>query len=50
MDAINIAGQDPSGDMKKARETEIAKRREGAAQLDAALEQWKQEVLDELHE
>ena len=50
VDAINIAGQDPSGDMKEARETEIAKRREGAEQLDAALEQWKQQVLDELHE
>ena len=50
MDVLNNFGEDPSGDMTEWREKEIARRREGAEQLDAALEQWKQQVLDELHD
>lgn len=34
--------------MNEWRDAEILRRREGAEQLDAALTQWKQEVLDEL--
>lgn len=36
--------------MNEWRDAEIVRRRDGAEQLDAALEQWKQEVLDELHD
>ena len=50
VDALNEFGEDPSGDMTEWREKEITRRREGAEQLDSALEAWKQKVLDELHD